>query len=455
MSDQGQPAVVESSPAIGNGMTDKDQVSNSDNKSGVPSILQDQETAETKQPKQRQGDAPDGGVAAWLVVLGAWCVSFCSFGWLNSIGVFQEYYQTELLSHYSPSTISWIPSLLIAIVMGLGPFVGTLYDHFGPRWLLLIGSILHIFGVMMASLGTQYYQILLAQGVCSAIGISGIFQPAVTATLGWFNHKRGAAIGVLFTGSSIGGIIFPIMISHLIRELGFGWAMRICAFLMLFLLTLANLTVRAYVPPHPHKITGAELVKPLTEIDFLLIIAGFFCFSYGFFAIITYLPVQALNAGMSADLVQYLLPILNAGSLFGRLSAGIIGDKIGRFNVFIVVCFLSGIWVLALWLPDSSDPALIAFAVLFGLFSGAYVSLITPMVAQIAPLRELGFRSGIVQFSIAIGGLTTNPINGAILDGAGGWVGLKVFSGVFCIAGTAFVLAARIRRIGWKVSVRF
>ncbi|KAL7952810.1 major facilitator superfamily domain-containing protein [Trichoderma compactum] len=455
MSDQGQAAVVESSQAIGNQMTDKDQIRNSDSKSGVPPILQDEETAETEQRKPEEGGAPDGGTAAWLVVLGAWCVSFCSFGWLNSIGVFQEYYQTDLLSHYSPSTISWIPSLLIAIVMGLGPFVGTLYDHFGPRWLLLIGSILHIFGVMMASLGTEYYQILLAQGVCSAIGISGIFQPAVTATLGWFNHRRGAAIGVLFTGSSIGGIIFPIMISHLIRELGFGWAMRISAFLMLFLLILANLTVRAYVPPHPHEVTRAELLKPLTEIDFLLLIAGFFCFSYGFFATITYLPVQALNAGMNADLVQYLLPILNAGSLLGRLSAGVVGDKIGRFNVFIVVCFLSGIWVLALWLPDSNDPALIAFAVLFGFFSGAYVSLITPMVAQIAPLRELGFRSGIVQFSIAIGGLTTNPINGAILDGAGGWVGLRVFSGVFCLAGAAFVFAARIRRIGWKVSIGF
>jgi MFS transporter, MCT family, aspergillic acid transporter len=29
-------------------------------------------------------DAPDGGSAAWLCVLGAWCTSFCSFGWINS-----------------------------------------------------------------------------------------------------------------------------------------------------------------------------------------------------------------------------------------------------------------------------------------------------------------------------------------------------------------------------------
>ncbi len=32
-------------------------------------------------------DAPDGGAVAWLVVFGAWCTSFCSFGWLNSMGL--------------------------------------------------------------------------------------------------------------------------------------------------------------------------------------------------------------------------------------------------------------------------------------------------------------------------------------------------------------------------------
>ncbi|PQE07804.1 major facilitator superfamily transporter protein [Rutstroemia sp. NJR-2017a BVV2] len=336
-----------------------------------------------------------------------------------------------------------------------GPFVGAIYDHYGPRWLLIVGTFLHIFGIMMASLGTEYYQILLAQGVCSPIGVASIFQPAVTCVAGWFNEKRGAALGILFTGSSIGGIIFPILVSHLITEVGFGWAMRICAFLMLFLLIIANLTIRAFYPAHPHKITSAQLVKPLTEPPFLLITAGFFFFSYGFFVPINYLPVQALRAGMNANLAQYLLPILNAGSLFGRLLAGFLGDKIGRYNIFIVVCYLSGIWILALWLPGSSNAALIAFAILFGFFSGAYVSLITPLVMQISPMKELGFRTGIVIFVAAVGGLTTNPINGAILDDAGGWDGLKVFSGVFCIVGTTFVFAARIRRTGWKLLVRF
>lgn len=259
----------------------------------------------------------------------------------------------------------------------------------------------------------------------------------------------------MFTGSSLGGIIFPIMVSRLIKEVGFPWAMRASGFLILALLIIANLTIKPIHPPKPQHVTGAQLVKPLKELDFILLTAGFFLFSFGFFVPINYLPVQALYAGMSTNLTQYLLSILNAGSMFGRLGAGFLGDKIGRYNIYVVVCLLSGVWILALWLPDNSDAALIAFALLFGFFSGAYVSLITPLIMTISPFPELGFRTGIVLFSVAVAGMITNPINGAIVDGAGGWTGLKVFSGVFCLAGSVLVLMVRLRRTGWKLAVVF
>ncbi|KAG8405756.1 hypothetical protein J3458_021691 [Metarhizium acridum] len=317
------------------------------------------------------------------------------------------------------------------------------------------GSFLHVFGLMMCSLGTQYYQILLAQGVCSAVGVSAIFQPSINVIHGWFNKKRGAAFGILATGSSLGGVIFPIMVSRLIREVGFPWAMRTCAFLILALLIVANLTIRAAHPPRPHKLTKAQLAKPFSEFDFVFLCAGFFCFTFGIFVPIDYLPVQALDAGVDPNLVQYLLSILNAASLFGRLFSGIVGDKIGRYNIFVTVCALTGIWVLALWIPSSSTGGIIAFAALFGICSGAYVSLIGPLVAQISPLREIGFRTGIIFFIASIGGLTTNPISGAILGDDKNWLGVKVFAGVFCFAGTLLVLIARIRRTGWKLAVVF
>ncbi|CAF3616387.1 unnamed protein product [Fusarium graminearum] len=399
--------------------------------------------------------APDGGLEAWLVVLGAWCTSFCSFGWINSVGAFQEYYQNDLLKEYSSSTIAWIPSLQIFFIMGMGPVIGKLYDSYGPRWLILGGSFLHVFGIMMASISTEYYQILLSQGVCSAIGVSAIFQPALSVIHGWFDSKRGAAFGILSTGSSIGGIIFPIMVTRLIKLVGFGWSMRICAFMIMFLLIIANLTVKCFTPPRPQKVSRSQLVKPLREPEFVFCLLGFFFFTFGMFIPIDYLPVQALQAGVDPNFAQYLIPILNAASLFGRIISGILGDRIGRYNIFIIVCYLSTIWILALWIPCNTQNGLIAFAALFGYSSGAYVSLIAPLVAQISPIQEIGFRTGMVFFVSSLGGLTTNPISGQILEKPNGWIGVKVYAGVFCFVGTTFIFAARVHRVGWKVKAAF
>ena len=54
---------------------------------------------------------PDGGAKAWLTVAGASACLFVSFGWVNCVGIFQDYYQMNQLKNYSPSNIAWIPAL--------------------------------------------------------------------------------------------------------------------------------------------------------------------------------------------------------------------------------------------------------------------------------------------------------------------------------------------------------
>ena len=54
---------------------------------------------------------PEGGAQAWLTVAGASACLFVSFGWVNCVGVFQEYYSTNQLKQYSASDVAWIPAL--------------------------------------------------------------------------------------------------------------------------------------------------------------------------------------------------------------------------------------------------------------------------------------------------------------------------------------------------------
>lgn len=154
-------------------------------------------------------DFPDGGFEAWLVILGGWCGLFVSFGWITSIGVFQDYYEAHQLSEFSSSTVAWIPSLQASCMFLGAPAVGKIFDSYGPRWLLLCGSFFHVFGLMMTSLSSKYYQILLSQGICSALGASAIFYAANNSSSTWFLRRRAFALGIMSSGSSIGGVIFP------------------------------------------------------------------------------------------------------------------------------------------------------------------------------------------------------------------------------------------------------
>jgi MFS family permease len=131
-------------------------------------------------------------------------------------------------------------------------------------------------------------------------------------------------------------------------------------------------------------------------------------------------------------------------------------DKFGVYNVFTVVCYLAGIMILGLWIPAVSSAAVIAFAVLFGFSSGAYVALSAALAVNISPFQQIGYRIGLIFLFSSIGGLTTNPIAGAILQhGDGSYLGMKIFSGVLIMVGTTLVFGARLHQTGLKLIAKF
>lgn len=396
---------------------------------------------------------PDGGPQAWLCVAGASACMFCSFGWINVVGVFQQYYQAGPLREYSPSTIGWIVSTEVFFMLFMSPWVGLWYDNFGPRSLLLVGTFLHVFGLMMASLSTEYYQFFLSQSVCSALGASMIFGPSMTCVMTWFFQKRGMAMGLTAAGSSLGGVIFPIIVSQLTPTKGFPWAMRTCAFVILALMIFANLTVKSRTPPIKRRFEFMAFVRPFKEPAFALVTTALFLFYYGMFVPFAFIVADAVSHGMSLHLSQYLVSILNAGSIFGRTLPGIIGDKIGRYNTMCLFCALTTILILGMWIPAASNAVFIVYAPLFGFASGAAIGLTPALVAQISPIRELGTRNGAAFGIASIAALTGTPIGGAlVVHDHGKFLDAKIFSGVICAVGVLFFVASRVSLAGFALN---
>ncbi|KUI56393.1 Riboflavin transporter MCH5 [Cytospora mali] len=401
-------------------------------------------------------DFPDGGLQAWLVVFGSWCGLFCTFGFINCIGVFQEYYERGPLSEYSSSTVSWITSMEVWGLIFFGLIFGRLFDMFGARWLLIIGTVVYVFGLMMTSLSSQYYQFFLAQGVCAAIASSAIFNGCMTSVVSWFFKRRAAAFGVMVSGSSLGGTVMPIMIQQLIPKIGFGWTMRIVAFIFLGLLSISCVTVKSRLPPRPKPLVVADYLAGFKEPVYALTLAASFFFFWGMFIPFNYILLQAQAAGMDTTLVQYLLPIINAVSIFGRIIPGIIADKVGRYNVIIFITGLSAVITLAVWIPASdSTAAIIVFAILFGFASGGYISLTPTLIAQISDIRQIGVRNGTAFAVQSFGALTGSPIAGAIVARQGGsYLGLQLFCGLCMAMGFVVFIIARFVQVGFKLRVK-
>lgn len=194
---------------------------------------------------------------------------------------------------------------------GIAQF-GRIFDVYGPRWLLIIGTVVYVFGLMMTSLSTQYYQFILAQGVLGAIGSSACFNACMASVVSWFYRRRALALGIMVSGSSLGGVVLPIMMTKMIANVGFPWTMRAVAFLFLFMLGIACLTVKSRLTPKPRPLVVSEYLAGFKEPAFILTVSACFLFFWGMFLPFNYIILQAQQQGMDPNLTSYLLPIINA-----------------------------------------------------------------------------------------------------------------------------------------------
>jgi len=95
----------------------------------------------------------------------------------------------------------------------------------------------------------QFYQVFLTQGLGVGISLGFLFLPALTVLSHHFARRRALAMGIAVSGSSAGGVVFPILLNKMIEKYGFAWATRIAAFVCLGLMTISLACMRTRPPP--------------------------------------------------------------------------------------------------------------------------------------------------------------------------------------------------------------
>lgn len=265
------------------------------------------------------------------------------------------------------------------------------------QMLLCVGSIGQLLALFMTSLCTEYYQAFLAQGVLLGVSMSLIFCPPVAVVSRRMPHRRGLALGLTIGGSSIGGIVWPIMLEQLLnhRKISFGWTMRAIAFTMIPLLGIACLTVvdapavRSPVSPSEAASDSNEKADQAMANDtqsekqtdfsvlknksFMLLCGGLAIGYFGLFTPLFYVSAFGIARGLTSSTAFYLLSGLNAASFFGRVIPGLIADRYGHFNMCAVATLCAGI-VGFCWTAATTLGGLAVWSLAYGFFSGVWYS---------------------------------------------------------------------------------
>ncbi|KIK66122.1 hypothetical protein GYMLUDRAFT_158610 [Collybiopsis luxurians FD-317 M1] len=391
-----------------------------------------------------QADFPDGGLRAWLIVLGTSFSTLASFGYINSWGVFQSYYEQNLLKDHSPSSIAWIGSLQICLVFLPALISGRLFDLGIFKIPFIASSILLVVSTFLVAECTQYWQFVLCQGLATGIGVGMVFAPSMGIIGHWFKRKRGAAMGLTTLGSSIGGTVFPIVARKLIPAVGFPWTMRILAFILLFSLSIPCLTLARRLPPK--KVSGGLFnFRAFRDSPPFTVYAGAtVCLFLGLFTILTYIDISAVTRGVSPDYSFYLVAIANASSAVGRIVAGVVVDKIGAINFIAPMTFLAGAITFA-WPFAMTSSSLTAISVFYGFTSGTVVGGFLIPAFLLGEVSDIGRRTGMIMTVGAIGGLFGTPISGAINRESGGFKEVGYFAGSMIVfSGLLMVLTRQL-----------
>jgi MFS family permease len=312
---------------------------------------------------------------------------------------------------------------------------------------------------LTAGLHVEYYQFMLGFSVLGGISSSMVFTPSIACIAHWFLRRRALATGVAATAGGIGGIVFPVLISNLIGCLGFPWTIRIIGFISTIFCSLSVALLRTRLPLNPMQ-KGTVDVRALKELRFALLTAAIVLIDFALLLPLTYLPSYAQSQGLGDSFAYNLSSILNGASILGRVVPGYFADRFGRFNIMIVTTFTCAVLILALWLPSQSNKAAtVAFAVLFGFWSGTAISLAPVCVAQISKTEEFGKRYGTAYFLVSIGSLIAIPIAGELLKVRKATTSRDDYTGVILLCGIAYACAfvffilSRWVSVGWRLSV--
>lgn len=298
------------------------------------------------------------------------------------------------------------------------------------------------------------------------------YMPSVTVAPTWFSLHRGLAMGIILSGTGVGGVIWPLTFRSLIAQVGYRNCLRITAVLSFVIITVsgffikwpANQLTRIHAENAANAKRFSWLRIPLVDWrvartrKFAAHALGAALQSAAYYTPVFFFASFARTLGYSQASSANFIAISNAANALGKIVIGYAADRMGRLNTLFLTTLFSAIAVLAMWLPSalstsqSSGSALfIVFTVFYGVFASAYVSLFPTSLVELFGVHNFVSVNGVLYMVRGLATLLGTPLAGLLIRssqhekaGPRSYENTSIMVGVLLAGATFAVLWARV-----------
>ncbi|KAH8797941.1 major facilitator superfamily domain-containing protein [Xylogone sp. PMI_703] len=381
-----------------------------------------------------------------LIVTASFLLIFTACGLVFSFGVYQELYQKMASSPDTPFTgassakIGLIGTLSVSLMTMGGPLVVGWTKLYSPRSVVCLSGLVFGAANIFASFSHRLWQFLLSQGVLVGVGACMAYIPAVTVVPTWFNKRRGLAMGIVISGSGVGGVCWAPALRAMNDKIGFRDTLRLTGSLS-FLLIVGAALVLKWEPSFEERLCtetrttnrARSLLKfPLVDWHvaksrkFVAQALGAMLQAAAYSTPLIFLSTFARSLGYSESTGASFIAIGNAANVIGKIIIGHVADRMGRLNTLFVTTLISAVAVIGFWLPaslndnrESSRGLYITFIILYGAFASAYISLFPTCLIELFGVQHFSSVNGVLYMIRGMATLVGTPVTGLLIPTAG------------------------------------
>ncbi|MBX3530617.1 MAG: MFS transporter [Rhizobiaceae bacterium] len=355
----------------------------------------------------------------WVIVAAGGLIGCVAMGAMFSLPIFLRPMAQE--TGWSVTGISTAMTIGFLSMAAASMVWGGLSDRYGPRPVVLTGSIVLAASLALASRAGTLIEFQLLFGLLVGAATAAVFAPMMACVTGWFDTQRGLAVSLVSAGMGMAPMTMAPLAAWLVTVNDWRTSMLIIAGIAAVLMIPAALLVRR--PPAMDAAPGAipadeprsdmTVAQAVRSPQFItLMLANFFCcatHSGPIFHTVSY----AVTCGIPMIAAVSIYSVEGLAGMFGRIGFGLAGDRWGAQRVLVLGLLAQAFGVLTYVFVSTLGP-FYAVAALVGFIYAGTMPLYAVIIRENFPMKMMGTIIGGTAMAGSLG-MSTGPLLGGML----------------------------------------